>query len=218
MMASFDPHYFTADAVREWKTLGDRHTLRDSYFLAYLQRFFRPGPILELGAATGHMSEILYRRGYDVMASDVSPAFVGACAGRGLNARVVDATEGIRAQTGMLFANILAQNVLPLILRDEAMLRTTLGNIHAALLPSGRVFCISAHATRRPGQPDYFRPREQIMFAERSRLFRVVKSFPHQVVPTGLYRRWNAPVLNFLDFRAAMIAAIRLVWIMEKVG
>ncbi len=218
MKASFDPRYFTPEAARTWKAIGDRHKLRDRYFLSHLERFFGLGPILELGAATGHMSEILESRGYDVIASDVSPVFVAACAERGLKARIVDATKDIYAQTGMHFANVIAQNVLPLILRDEAVLELTLGNIHAALVPSGRLVCISAHARKRPGQPDYFQPREQIAVAERSGLFRLLATFPHQVVPTGLYRRWNAPLLNFLDFNAAKLAAIRQVWVMEKIG
>jgi len=207
-------HYFTQGALDEWTKIGLRHRTRDRLFLRDLARYFRPGPVLELGAATGHLSAILHEYGYDVTASDVSPRFVAAIESRGLKAKIVDATQSISLQTGTIFANILAQNVLPLILRDRETVLATLGAIHAGLGPSGRVICISAHA-RRDRNP-YFSPHEQIDIARSSGLFRVIKIFPHQVMPPGLYRHWNAGALNFVDHFCARIASVRLVWVMEK--
>jgi SAM-dependent methyltransferase len=212
-----ETHYFTEDALREWTRIGDRHRLRDQYFLRSLEKHFRPGSVLELGAATGHLSAILHARGYDVTASDVSPRFVDAIAGRGVKAALVDATQDITAQTGNTFANILAQNVLPFILRNREQLLTTLRMVHNALEPSGRLICISARAKKDRNPGAYFSPGEQIDIARSSGLFRIVSVIPHQVVPTGLYRPWNAAMLNFLDHALAGIASVRLVWVMEKV-
>jgi 2-polyprenyl-3-methyl-5-hydroxy-6-metoxy-1,4-benzoquinol methylase len=211
-----DPHYFTEEALKEWTRIGAKHRIRDERFVRTLETYFRPGAVLELGAATGHLSEILHRRGYDVTASDVSPPFVRAAASRGLKSAIVDATCDIHAQTGRRFANILAQNVVPLILRDRATLLKTLAAIHAALEPRGRFISISAHARRARDPSSYFSPREQIEIATATGLFRIVRQFPHQAVPTGLYRNWNAAFLNFLDFQLAKIAAVRLVCVMEK--
>jgi SAM-dependent methyltransferase len=217
MIQSVDPHYFTETALRHWTQLGTKHRLRDQQFLHAIASWFAPGAILELGAATGHLSDILHGRGYDVTASDVSPRFVAAIAARGVPAEIVDATGDIRAQTARVFANILAQNVMPLIGRDRAVLLTTLNAIHAALEQKGRLICISAHAWRDRNPGAYFTPREQITIAEASGLFRLLKAVPHQVVPTSLYRSWNARALNLMDFQLAKIAAIRLAWVMEKI-
>jgi hypothetical protein len=111
----------------------------------------------------------------------------------------------------------MAQNVLPLILRDRAILLKTLGVIYAGLEREGRFICVSAHARHDRNSAAYFSPREQIEIARSSGLFRTIKIFPHQVLPPGLYRSWNAGVLNFLDHACARIASIRLVWVMEKI-
>lgn len=209
-------HYFTDQAAGEWAKIGDRHRLRDEQFLRVLARWFRPGPILEIGAATGHLSEILGSRGYDVVASDYSPALVHAIEARGVPAAIVDATVDIRGQTGRLFANVLAQNVLPLIWRDRDVVRSTLGAIHDALEPGGRLICISAYPRRGEHPEAYFTPREQLEIAKATGLFRPLAAFPHQAIPTAWYRRWNAGLLNLLDFHAAHIFSVRLVWVMEK--
>jgi len=185
--------------------------------LRELSRWFRPGAILEIGAATGHLSEILCRRGYDVVASDYSPALVRAIEARGVPAAIVDATVDIRDQTGRLFANVLAQNVLPLIWRDRDMVRSTLAAIYGALEPDGRLVCISAYARRGEHPESYFTPREQIEIAKATGHFRLLAAIPHQVIPTHCYRPWNARVFNFIDFHAARIFSIRLVWVMEKI-
>lgn len=210
-------HYFTDEAVRQWTKLGDRHRLRDEHFLRIISRWFCTGTILEIGAATGHLSEILFRRGFDVLASDHSPALVRAIETRGVPAAVVDATANIREQTGRVFANVLAQNVLPLIWRDKSVVGSTLAAIHDVLETQGRLICISAHPRWGKHTESYFTPREQIDIAEATGLFRLLARFPHQVIPTGWYRSWNARLFNFLDFHAAHLFAIRLVWVMEKV-
>ncbi|MGH6878931.1 MAG: methyltransferase domain-containing protein [Rhizomicrobium sp.] len=218
MTPAADQHYFTEQALHDWTRIGAKHRIRDECFLRSVESFFRPGPILEIGAATGHLSEILQRRGYDVTASDVSPRLVAAIEARGLPAKLVDATCDIREQTGRRYANILAQAVMPMIRRDPATLSAALFAVHDALTPSGRLICISAHAWRCPNPGGFFRPREQVEIARKTGLFRPVRIFPHQVVPTGFYRRWNAELLNFLDFHLAKLAAVRLVWVMEKIG
>jgi SAM-dependent methyltransferase len=218
MTPAREDHYFTEQALRDWTAVAERHRIRDEYFLRTLQRYFRPGSILEIGAATGHLSAILNERGYEVMASDVSPRFVAAIAARGVPAVTVDATRDIFLQAGRRFANVLAQNVIPLIRRDNDLLLTTLSAIHSAIEPSGRLINITARTARCPNPKVFLSPAEQLETMKNSGLFKIVKVFPHQVVPTGLYRRWNAPALNFVDFELARIAAVRLISIAEKIS
>jgi SAM-dependent methyltransferase len=217
-LMTFADHYFSEQALHDWTAVAERHRIRDEYFLRTLQKYFHPGPILEIGAATGHVSAILHNRGYDVTASDVSPRFVAAIAARGVPALLVDATRDIRLQTGRSFTNVVAQNVIPLIRRDHERLHATLLAIHAALDPSGRLICINARTSRCRNRAAFFRPREQMEIIRNSSLFRIVTSFPHQVIPTGLYRGWNARVFNLADFKLARIAAVRLVSIAEKIS
>jgi SAM-dependent methyltransferase len=218
MTPATEDHYFTEQALRDWTAVAEKHRIRDEYFLGVLERYFRAGSILEIGAATGHLAAILNARGYEVMASDVSPRFVAAIAARGVPAVVVDATRDIPWQTGHRFANVLAQNVIPLIRRDRDLLLTTLSAIHSALEPSGRLISINARIARCPDPKVFFRPAEQLELMKKSGLFRVVTAFPHQVVPTGLYRHWNAPILNFADFSFARLGAVRLVSVLEKIA
>ena len=196
---------------------GRRHALRDREFLRSLARYFRPGPILELGASTGHMAVLLHEDGYDVTASEVEPNLVAAIASRGLKAALVDATHNIAAQTGQSYANILAQAISPLIRRDRVQLLTTLQRIHAALEPCGRFINIGPYAWRQAHPERFFSPREQIEIAQSSGLLRMVACFPHQVLPPSLYRPWNARLFNLLDHKLAHLASARLVWVMERI-
>ncbi len=218
MTPTANDHYFSEQALRDWTAIAEKHRIRDEYFLGILRRYFRPGPILEIGAATGNLAAILKERGYDITASDISPRFVAAIAARGVPALRVDAARDIRMQTGRGFANVLGQNVIPLIRRDRALLLAALSAIHGVLDSSGRLICISARTGRCPKPGAFFHPREQLEIMKHSGLFRVVRIFPHQVIPTGLYRRWNAPLLNFADFKLARLAAVRLVSVMEKIS
>jgi SAM-dependent methyltransferase len=202
--------------VRNCWATAKRQALRDGVFLKKLQHHFRPGPVLELGAATGHLSSILRDQGREAVASDISPSFLQAIAERGLPSAFVDATQDIAAQTGRRFPNILAQNVLPLIRRNTEVLSTTLRQIHEALEPRGRFICISAFAWRQPNPQAFFSPREQFQITRASNLFDIIAHFPHQTLPPGLYRAWNADILNFVDHKLAWIASVRWVSVMEK--
>jgi SAM-dependent methyltransferase len=205
-------------SIRQRVNMGRRHALRDREFLRQLARHFCPGTILELGASTGHLAVLLQRDGYDVTASEVVPKLVRAIAARGVKAALVDATQDIGEQTGHEYSNILAQGVSPLIRRDSAQVVATLQRIHTALEISGRFISIGPYAWRQPHPELFFSPREQIALARESGLFRMVACFPHQVVPTSVYRPWNARFFNFLDHKLAYVASTRLVWVVEKIG
>ena len=88
--------------------------------------------------------------------------------------------------------------------------------IHAALEAKGRLICIGVYPWRQRDPQIFYSPREQIAIALSSGLFRLVAQFPHQIMPTGLYRSWNARLLNLLDHKLAWIASVRLVWVLEK--
>ena len=203
--------------IRDRVNTGRRHALRDREFLRSLARHFRPGPLLELGASTGHLAAILQEYGHEVIASEVEPKLVQAIAARGVKAVLVDATKDIVAQTGHNFPNILAQGISPLIERDRARVLATLRHIHAALDTSGRFINIGAYAWRQRNPQAFFSPREQIEITRSCGLFRMIACFPHQVLPPSLYRPWNARTFNLLDHKLAHIASTRYVWIMEKV-
>jgi SAM-dependent methyltransferase len=202
--------------VRNCLNDAKRQGLRDRLFMQGLERYLRPGRTLEIGAATGQLSAILQQHGYSVVASDVAPQFLPAIGARGLKAVVVDATQDIVAQTGEIYANILAQGVIPLIRRDRERVMTTLRAIHGALEPGSRLLCISPYAWRQPDPKAFFSPKEQMQIARASGLFEPVVAYPHQVVPPGWYVPWNATLLNFFDHNLAWIARVRWVWVMEK--
>lgn len=204
--------------IRYRVSTGRRHALRDREFLRSLARYFRPGSILELGASTGHLAAVLQEYGYDVAASEIAPKLLRCIAARGLKALLVDATQDIALQARRHFPNILAQGLGPLIHRDPERVLLTLGQIHRALDGSGRFVCIAPYPWRQMNPKAYFSPREQIEIAQSSGLFRMIACFPHQVLPPGLYRRWNAPLLNLIDHKLAHLASTRLVWVMEKIG
>ena len=204
-------------SVRHRLAVGRRHELRDREFLRGLTRYFRPGAVLELGASTGHVSAILQQYGHDVTASDIAPKVIPVIESRGLKAALVDATQDIVKQTGRSYPNIYAQGVLPLIHRDHAQVVATLRSIHGALEANGRFICVGAYPWRQQEPHAFFSPREQIEIAKSSGLFRLITWFPHQIVPPGWYRRWNASFLNLLDHRLAFIASTRLVWVLEKI-
>jgi hypothetical protein len=195
---------------------GRRHAVRDREFLRSLERYLRPGPVLELGASTGHLAVILKEHGHEIIASEIDPKLVQAIATRGLKAVLVDATQDIVAQTGHTFPNILAQAVSPLIRRDGDRVLATLQRVHAALGPSGRFINIGPYAWRQAEPERFFSPLEQVEIARSCGLFRMIACYPHQVLPPSLYRPWNAQVLNLLDHKLAYIASTRLVWVAEK--
>ena len=122
---------------------GERHALRDRQFIRTFMRYFRPGPILELGASTGHLAALLQEAGCDVTASDVLPKLVSAIASRGLKAIRVDATQDIVQQAGCHFPNVLAQAIGPIIHRDRAQSLRTLRCIHDVLDASGPLYPIT---------------------------------------------------------------------------
>lgn len=203
--------------IRYRVSTGRRHALRDREFLRSVARYFRPGPILELGASTGHMAVLLQEDGYEVTASEVDAKLVRAIATRGVPAVLVDATKDIVAQAGRRFPNILAQGIVPLVYRNRAQVLATLQCVHAALEPCGRFINIAPYAWRQRDPQRFFSPREQIEIAQTSGLFRTIACFPHQVLPPSVYRPWNARLLNLLDHKLAYLASARLVWMMEKI-
>jgi hypothetical protein len=218
MQETFESLSLANRNIRERANTGSRHALRDRQFLRGLARHFCPGAILELGASTGHLATILQEYDYDVTASEIAPELVRAMAARGLRSVVVDATQDIVMQTGHRFANVIAQAVSPLGRRNHSQLLATLGHIYAALETSGRFINIAPYAWRQPNPRAFFSPREQLEITRACGLFRTIACFPHQVLPPGLYRPWNAHLLNLLDHKLAYVASTRLVWVMEKAG
>lgn len=208
--------YNSNDAIEAWEAIKQRHRLRDEYFLRHFLPYFRKGRILELGAATGNLAAILQDWGHDVTASDFSGAFVGHMNKIGLNAVRIDVTKDFAREHGK-WPMILAQGVSPLCFRDEAINRTVLENIHNALEDGGRVLSIFGNKWDKYNADVFHQPWEQIEIVRQSGLFRVVKEVCHQVTPPGLYRPWNAPILNFMDFALARIACVRKAWILEKI-
>ena len=92
----------------------------------------RPGErILDLGCGDGRLSELLAGSGCRLVAVDSSPEQVRAAAGRGLDARVIDAARlPFREEFDAVFSNAALHWIRP----PEAVVR----GVFAALRPGGR--------------------------------------------------------------------------------
>lgn len=212
-MTSF---YDSKEGVETWLAIGRRHRLRDVQFLRRIQRWFKPGSIHEAGAACGHLSEILRDMGWSISSSDLSTAFVEQMKSAGLDARRYDATK-LDEETSERFDNVLAQGLTPLSVRDEGINLKTISGIHSVLEDGGRLVSIFSIKRDDYNREHYLQPDEQIERIVATGQFRLIRVIKHQVVPPGLYRPWNAWLLNQCDFVLAHIWCNRKVMVFEKI-
>jgi len=181
MTQTAEPHYFTERAVQDWTRIATRHRIRDEYFLRAVERYLRRGPFSRIGASDrtpvrNPSASRVRRHGIGCLSPIRCCHPIAWCAAnsstrpRTSGRRRADSCK--RSRAGRHSACTVA--ILPRRTQHWAA-------IHAALEPQGRLICISPHAWRGSDPQSYFRPREQIEIARASRLYRIIKVFPHQV-------------------------------------
>lgn len=204
---------YPESSLATWIKTAERQHVRDQFFLKWLQRYFRPGRILELGAGCGQLSEILRELGWDVVGSDFAPFFVRHMQSRGLNATVIDATQ-IRKTFPQPVPNLLAQAISPIVSNDLSLVQAVYSSVFEALEPGGRfvfVFPISKVKTRYSQAPQHVPIIRQIGF-------KIVAMFRHHVVPASWYSTVNGSFLHFLDVFLGRLIGRRYILILEKPG
>jgi len=92
--------------------------------------------ILEIGAGAGHDSVYFQSRGFEVLATDLSPQMIEACKRNGVKAQVLDLYE--LESLGRQFDAIYSLNVLLHVPKKD--LKRVLHGIHETLAPNGLFF------------------------------------------------------------------------------
>jgi SAM-dependent methyltransferase len=184
-----------------------RQRPKDALFVEELAPYFVPGPILEIGAGCGQLSELLAAKGFDVTASDIEPFLVDYIASRGVPARVVDALN-LAAGMDRPYANVLGGGPSTLITPDLAIVRQTYESVAAALPSGGRFIFVLPSLW---GEP-WSKPRDHKRIARESGLD-LVTSFRHQVLPSTAYRRAPRAILRLIERTIGRLAGIRTVFV-----
>jgi len=225
--------------LQKWAEIADRHRCRDTVFLQSLSAFFKPGKMLELGAATGNISEILLQMGFNIMPSDLSPTFVHAMRVKGMDARIVDA-QNICSSIDEKFDTILTSALSPFIVNspNSISIKKTYQSIHSSLHTGGRLififprfsvirYMLSKNITARKTyesesslrvlKKKYATVRTHVMVIRQMGIFRIKEMFRHQVLPTSMYTERNMKLLNFIDFAVGRALGERTIFVLEKV-
>jgi hypothetical protein len=187
-----------------------RQRAKDALFIPTLVPYFRPGPILEIGAGCGQLSELLAARGLDVTPSDVQPFLVDFMLSRGLQARIMDATDLVSG-IDRHYTNVLAQSISVLITPDLELVEETYESVHAALPAGGRFIFILPNLW---GE-HWSRARDHLRIADRAG-FDLVHRFRHQILPSVLYSQLPGAVLRAADGSLGRLLGIRWVFIFER--
>lgn len=200
---------YAPDRLPAMIATADRQRAKDALFVEMLGPYFVAGPILEIGAGCGQISELLAHRGFNVTASDVQPFLVEHIRSRGVRARIVDALR-LRETIDQSYANILAGGLSTLITPDLDVVRLTYESVAAALPPGGRFIFVLPNLR---GEP-WSKPGDHVRIARESGLDLVAR-FRHQVLPSSGYRRLPAPLLRFADRTVGRVVGIRVVLVYE---
>jgi SAM-dependent methyltransferase len=187
-----------------------RQRAKDAIFIPTLVPYFRPGPILEIGAGCGQLSELLAAQGLDVTASDVQPFLVDFMLSQGLQARIIDATNLVSG-IDRPYANVLAQSISVLITPDLELVEETYKSVHAALPEGGRFIFILPNVW---GE-HWSRARDHLRIADGAG-FDLVHRFRHQILPSVFYSRLPGAVLRAADGSLGRLLGIRWVFIFER--
>jgi SAM-dependent methyltransferase len=185
--------------------MAARQQAKDALFVEELARYFVPGPILEIGAGCGQISELLISRGFDATASDIEQFLVDYVASRGVPARIADALN-LREGLDRPYPNLLATGMSTLITPDLAVVRQTYESIAAALPSGGRFIFVLPSLW---GEP-WSKPRDHRRIAQETGL-RLVADFRNQVLPSTAYRRTPRPILRVIERTIGRLVGIRTV-------
>jgi SAM-dependent methyltransferase len=203
-----DDDTYTIDALPRMLKLAQQQRSKDALFIDALIPYFRPGPIIEIGAGVGQLSELLAAKGRMVVASDIEPFFVEYMASIGLHARILDATD-LGPSLDQPVDNILAQSISVLITRDLETVRRTYGSIRAVLARQGRfVFILPTP----PRSERWSRAKDHLRIADESG-FDLVHTFRHQAVPSSVYDRLPPSVMRQIDGLPGRLLGVRRVFV-----
>jgi SAM-dependent methyltransferase len=187
-----------------------RQRAKDVLFIDTLTPYFRPGPILEIGAGCGQLTELLSAKGLDVTASDLQPFLVDYMVSRGLRARIVDALNLAQA-LDRPYENVLAQSISVLITPNLATVRETYESVYAALPTGGRFIFILPSLW---GEP-WSRAKDHLRIAQESG-FELVHRFRHQILPSSGYRKLPAGLTRAMDATIGRVLGIRWVFVFAR--
>jgi SAM-dependent methyltransferase len=182
-----------------------RQHAKDALFVEELEPWFVPGPIFEIGAGCGQISELLQSRGFDATASDIQPFLVEYTASRGVPARIADALN-LREGLDRPYPNMLGTGTSTLITPDLAVVRQTYESIAAALPAGGRFIFVLPSLW---GEP-WSKPRDHIGIA-RETGFDLTARFRHQVLPSSAYGRLPRPLLRLIERTIGRVVGVRTV-------
>jgi SAM-dependent methyltransferase len=189
-----------------------RQRAKDAIFVEALMPYFRPGAILEIGAGCGQLSELLSAKGLDVTASDIQPFLVEYMSSRGLDARILDATN-LAPALDRQYDNILAQSISVLITPDLATVKRAYESVHAALPPRGLFVFILPSWWRAP----WSSVADHLRIADGAG-FECVHRFRHQILPSSLYGQVPVTLLRAIDGSIGRILGVRTVFIFKRRG
>lgn len=184
---------------------------KDEQFIEILNKYLKPGTVLEIGAGYGQLSEILKNNGYDVTSSDVQPFFIDLMKSKGLNALFVDALDIFNC-TKATYTNILAQGPSPLITSDLSIVEKSYRSVFEALNDGGRFILIFAHAY---GFNNFCSINNHLEIIKKVN-FQTIDIFKHQVFPSSFYGKINLSLVKLIESSLGKLLGIRYVIVLEK--
>lgn len=203
-MNSYKPDVYTPELLQTWIQIAERQAPKDRLLIPPIARQFGPGPVLELGSGTGHLTQLLRSLGHEVVPSDYAQFFVDYMKSKGLNARRIDATAIGADDYG--FPNIFCQSITPFITTELVVIDKAYRSVLKALAPGGRFVLIHAMAKR----ADLRQTMVDHEALANDAGFRDVTLRRDQLLPTAAYAK--APWLaNTLDGAFAPILGSRFV-------
>ncbi len=198
---------YTPDVLPRMVATAARQHEKDALFVEELAPWFVSGPILEIGAGCGQLSELLAASGLDVTASDIQPFLVEHIAAKGVQARVVDALH-LADSIDRPYSNVLSGGISTLITPDLDVVRQTYESVYAALPPNGQfIFVLPSLWGER-----WSKPADHVRIARESG-FRLRARFRHQVLPSSAYRRLPKSLLRLVERTVGRVAGIRTVFV-----
>lgn len=204
---------YDGDAVERWIEITERQRAKDRLFVERVERYLRPGSILEIGAGCGQLSQFLRERGHDALATDLSQAFVDYMLSRGMPAARVDALD-IRRYIEQPVDNIVAQGLSTLVSRDLRMVERTYRACYAALRPRGRMLWIFPNAYGSKKWSSVSQHREIISKVG----FAKVAEFRDQIMPARFYETLPRSVAYWIETLPGRFFGIRSIFVLEKPG
>ena len=192
----YDPQAYERldDPIRTWDEIAAHQAAKDEVLIPRLARHLVPGRLLELGAATGQLSKLFQRLGWQVISSDFQAFFVDHLQSIGLDACRVDATR-IAASGLSGLDNIFSHSITPFITHDYDVVARTYRSTLEALRPGGRMIMVHAMEKWRDVATEMRRHED----LARAAGYRSIRVFRNQLLPSAAYRAPFTPVARVAE-------------------